>query len=299
MNLVRYIAYSFAVIGVLYFCSGCEVKLEREGIPLWLGIQLETDTSCSADSWLANQQLNEQYQPQGWTLEIPIFLPENDSSPFRIPSTSEILFSFDRLKSLSSQSCLHFSMQNPFRLRTDQITLEGYTSTIDSVLHTLASSPDKIMLSGFWVQDAIFQEKLLTRFPDWKKRHPASRFYLAARHTTLLSQAIDWTGSYELAIINDAPPDEMYKAHFRQVNRALSAKAFEYNKTLFIAQTNILGDNKLLLYKNQLRFWDDAVQVEGLIINSLYCQSSLADSTTRFGLARDKELLEYLSGERD
>jgi hypothetical protein len=114
-----------------------------------------------------------------------------------------------------------------------------------------------------------------------------------------LSQAIDWTGSYELAIINDAPPDEMYKAHFRQVNRALSAKALEYNKTLFIAQTNILGDNKLLLYKNQLRFWDDAVQVEGLIINSLYCQSSLADSTTRFGLARDKELLEYLSGERD
>lgn len=299
MKQLHFIIFAFTLLGLCFLSTGCEVKLERENIPLWLGIQLETDTSCTEDSWLANQQLQSLYPVKGWTIEVPIFLPENDSSTPRIPETSAILISLNRLASLSSQSCLHFSMQNPYRLLSDQIAIDTYISLIHGILDTLPFSPDKIMFSGFWIQEKELQQTLLSHFPTWQKAHVSSRFYLAGRYNTLISGIVDWNGSHDIAIINDAPPDEIFKAHFRKVNQALGAKALEHNKAIFIAQTNILGDNKLLLYKNQLRFWDEAVQVEGLTINSLYCQSSLADSSTRFGLARARELLGYLSGERD
>jgi hypothetical protein len=215
-----------------------------------------------------------------------------------MPSHHEIKLTLTRLEPLTVQTCLHFSLQNPFRVRGNQIQFNRYSSQIDSILAILPFSPDKLMFSGFWIQDSAFQQALIQQFPKWKKRHPHSTCYIAGRHESLLADVIDWEGNYELAVIHDAPPDEVFKPYFRKVNGALSEKALKHNRSLFIAQSNLLGEQKLLLFKNQLRFWDEQVIIEGLTINSLYCTSSLADSSTRFGLAKDKHLVEYVKNRR-
>lgn len=282
----------FAAICMAYM--GCEVKLERENIPLWLGIQLEPEASCSATSWEANEKIHERFHAVGWVIEVPVFIPAHDSNRIRIPAYQEINRSLANFRNLSVQTCLHFSLQNPFRIQADGLAQAKYIQLIEGYLQKLAYPPEKLMFSGFWIQEKAFQQALRNQFPSWKATLPATTFYLAGRHESLLSDLIDWDENYELAVIHDAPPDEMYKPYFREINQALSKKALAHNKSLFIAQSNLLGDQKLLLYKNQLRFWDESVKLEGLVINSLYCTSSLADSSTRFGLAKDFALLDYI-----
>lgn len=291
--LFFYLAFVFC-----FTLWGCEVKLERESIPLWIGIQLEPDTTCLAQSWQANKQIHATYHPEGWVIEVPIFIPNDDSASIRIPSHEEINLALIRMKTLSVQTCLHFSLQNPFRKKEADISHDTYTRLIDQLLPSLPYSPGKLMFSGFWIQEKAFQEALIEKFPTWKSALPQTSLYIAGRHQSLLSEVIDWEGDYELAVIHDAPPDQVYKPYFRKVNHALSEKAIKHGRHLFVAQSNILGGQKLLLFKNQLRFWDEELELDGLVINSLYCTSSLADSSTRFGLAKDLDLLEYVKSGR-
>ncbi len=282
----------FAVF--LLLLASCEVRLEREAIPLWLGIQLETESSCSAETWQANAEIQELYQAHGWTVEIPIFIPLADSLPIRYPDSLAIVSAFQEMKNISPHIALHFLLQNPFSINEDQIPTSSYLQIVDSILTLLPYSPEKLLFSGYWIQAPGMRTTMLQQFPNWKKQLPTTEIYLAGRPDLLLSESISWDSNYELAVKYDAPPDEQFKPHFRSVNQTLSAKALAHKKKIFIAQTNILGDQKLLLFKNQLRFWEDNVELEGLTINSLYCTTSLADSSTRFGAAKDKDFLEYL-----
>jgi hypothetical protein len=63
---------------------------------------------------------------------------------------------------------------------------------------------------------------------------------------------------------------------------------------LFIYRANIIGPEATLQVKNRLRFWPDSTQISGICINSIYPTIAARDSTTYYGLAKDKELFVFL-----
>ena len=84
------------------------------------------------------------------------------------------------------------------------------------------------------------------------------------------------------------------KPHFREVNQELSILLKKHQKPALIVHSNLLGEQQLLLFKNQLRFWDEDIDLMGIVLNSLYCELSLADTSTYFALGHNDDFQSFL-----
>lgn len=90
--------------------------------------------------------------------------------------------------------------------------------------------------------------------------------------------------------------DGDHKAYARQWHTQASALARQSGQPVFLAQTNLLGENRLLQLKNHLRFWPRDVELKGLVLNTIYPTPSVLDSSSQFGLAHERELIAWLRG---
>jgi len=270
----------------------CERKLERENVPIWLSIQLDVRDACEEQAWAKNDSLHQLIKPKGWIVEIPFLFSAEGSQGVLTPDSTAIAEAIFQLQSLNSQLGIHFLLENPHNLVLDAIHADESLAILYQQLTEILPFNGKIFISGLWMQRDIFRKKLLELLPHWQQAFPNVHFVPSGRAPVLFSPSFPWQTSKTIGIIYDSPADEQFKPHFRALNRQLSERAGP--NELFILQSNLLGTQKSLLYKNQLRFWSAETSLRGIVINSLYCTHSLADSSSRFGMAQDRDLIELL-----
>lgn len=98
----------------------------------------------------------------------------------------------------------------------------------------------------------------------------------------------------ELAI--DYPPaaDDNPKPFSRAQNTLVAQLADSLQKPVFIFRANIMGEQQAEQFQNRLRFWPDQVQLNGVVVNSLYARIPMLDSTSYYGLADNPEFSAFL-----
>lgn len=174
-----------------------------------------------------------------------------------------------------------------------------------------ATHPDSVVGFGLAArrQHTYLWAKLLNANP----RHPPAlavaglnfgakakqaRVYLAHPTLFLHAQPADSLApdpySPCLAIAATGALDGDHKAYARQWHTQASALARQSGQPVFLAQTNLLGEDRLLQLKNHLRFWPKRVALQGVVLNTLYPTPSVLDSTSQFGLAHDREFIAWL-----
>ena len=63
---------------------------------------------------------------------------------------------------------------------------------------------------------------------------------------------------------------------------------------MYVSHANVIGEEKTLQFKNKTRFWDAEVAVSGIVLNTIFGQSILSDTSRYFGAKQDAELQAYL-----
>lgn len=105
-----------------------------------------------------------------------------------------------------------------------------------------------------------------------------------------------WESCDEIGIFYQTSIEQNDKVYAREWNEKLSALARKEKKPLFVAQANLIGENKLIQLENRLRFWDQDVALKGLVVNNIFPIPAVCDTNTYFGLAKDTEIVEFLKG---
>ena len=70
--------------------------------------------------------------------------------------------------------------------------------------------------------------------------------------------------------------------------------AMQKEKPLMILRTNLLGEKKYKEFLLQLSYWPKEVQLEGINLNTLYCETAFLDEESPFALAKEESLKRYL-----
>jgi hypothetical protein len=284
------------MIGIFCCCLlACQPQLERQGVPLVLGIQLDANSACSLTSWQKNSSLRQQFPQASWLVELPIHLPEKQGQPPRMASLGAFQQAMDSLAGWEVPLYLHVLLENPFRWQKDSIPWDNLATKLEPYLLSFwDAAGQEVFFSGIWVEEKRSREKWSKQLQGWQTQGLALRTALAGRPEVLLDSAFSWPSGQVIGIINDAPADLAYKPYFRRRNRALSQKALATGSPLLILQSNLYGNDRLLLFKNQLRFWHEEVELLGITVNSLYCHNALAEPSPRYGLQAEQELKAYL-----
>jgi hypothetical protein len=98
----------------------------------------------------------------------------------------------------------------------------------------------------------------------------------------------------EISIIYEIPPEQNYKSIALQIHPQICKLADSLNKPIAIRASNLLEKDKLLQLKNQLRFWKGNTTVIAVHLNTIYDTPSVLDSETRFGIAKDTSLINFI-----
>jgi hypothetical protein len=246
-----------------------------------------------------NTQVNDAFGLSGWMVEIPQHvygLNEPTPPAFRYydPLTIDSL-----VKTTGDAGIpygLAFRLQNSRNFPDEKIDFHLMLTDVSGILlRTEPYPPQYIVFLGLWTENTEgqsllsgFVESVRTDFPAFKGQ---IIFGLQAHR---IPEHFDWCTPDLIGIVYHSPPNLDFKSHFRRINQVLGKKLAEEGKPAFILQSNLLGDDKVLLFKNQIRFWPHHARVEGIVLNTLYCDLSLKDTATRFALGNDPGFQSYL-----
>lgn len=292
MHLVKiYLSLFGIVMGTL----SCSVNLERPGVEVWMG--LTVDKHCSASNVIQDTTLNREYGISGWLFEFPFFIAEPDrESTFRYYETHLLDTLLPVLQADSIPYGLAFDLQNPKDFSTTYTRIDEYLTDVSGILlRTKDYAPDHIIFMGEFIHPEI-RNTALQNFVDQLREElyqfDGSVIY-AAKSEDLIGD-FDWDTPDKVGIIFQPPPDEMYKPYFRQINRRISDSLIAHNKSAMIVRSNLMGEDKALQLRNQLRFWSEEVDIESIVLNTVYCQFSLSDTAGYFSASKDRELQRFL-----
>lgn len=283
---------------VLMLLLACRPPLERPDVPLWAGLRLEQD--CSDIRFERDLELFDTHGLSGWMIEVPFTLQEEGvRSGFKYYEAHALDTLIPHLSARHIPYGLHFVVENPRRIPLAHAHATHCFTDISGMLLRVREQgypPDFLAFSGAFLDSSFsqgsfrpFLQQLLQAFPQH-----APRLILAGTKEELARGQELLPLADVLGIVYREPPDLAYKPHFRALNARFSQLLAQLNKPAFIVQSNLVGNQKLLLLKNQLRFWEAGVQLRGLVLNSIYCEFSLADSNSHFGLAREGEIQGFI-----
>jgi hypothetical protein len=84
------------------------------------------------------------------------------------------------------------------------------------------------------------------------------------------------------------------KAYARLMHPKLDSIADRLGKPVFITSANLLGPEKLLQYRNLLRFWPKN-RLKILVFNTIYAFSPLSDSQSQYAWQSDEALIDEIA----
>ncbi|RMG19634.1 MAG: hypothetical protein D6730_21230, partial [Bacteroidetes bacterium] len=250
--------------------------------------------------FIRDLDLYHEYRLSGWMIEIPFQLhPLSPQSSFKYYETHELDTLLPILRKHQLPYSLAFTVENPRNVPLAQASIDPYFTDISGMLLRCMKAryfPRYLIFMGELCKPAFSKGKLPGFLAQVKQEFKGfeGEIVLAATPAEWLDSDYLWPLAEVVGICYREPPELEYKPYFMRINRQLSQKLIQYQKPALIVQTNLVGGRKLLLFKNQLRFWDEQTELRGIVLNSLYCEFPLADQHTHFGLAGEQEFKQYL-----
>jgi hypothetical protein len=124
----------------------------------------------------------------------------------------------------------------------------------------------------------------LTSAPKYYASHPDEALRLPI-----------WPAFDGIAISYRPPSDSNWKRACRVWHTQLSHLADSLQKPILQSHANLIGDDKVVQFKNRLRFWAPNVVLKGLVLNSIYSVSVFSDQRVDyFSFVQDEAMLETL-----
>lgn len=289
-------SYLKCIVLGCWVLAACTPQLEREGVPLLAGINL--DPGCGTGAMEHNWETYQTYDLSGWMIEIPFRVSPDPKNPvFTYYATHTLDTLLPQLQAHSSPYSLAFSLEKPPGMPMPQVRMETYLTDISGILlRTVSYPPRQLVFMGAFIDEASRLEKVRDFLIQLKTGFPAFQGEIVfAGYPDQLTTDFDWETPDVIGIRHQAPAHQNYREYFRTQHQQISEQLLAHHKPALIVQSNLLGEDKLLLLKNQLRFWHDSVAIQGIVLNTLYCRMSLTDSSSYYSLTKEADVLEFLS----
>lgn len=259
-------------------------------VPVMLAMRLSSE--CSIREISRNIEVYRKYPLQNFVIEVPLrTLPEQE---FRYYETSTLDTLIFLLRSYDIPYSLAFFLQEEKHIVMEQVEpdiplmdMSGY------LLRTEAYPPKQLIIMESMLQISTLKDFVMELRRDFTAF--SGDIVFAASPEFLQSMRFDWETPDAVGVIYAPPLDQSYPKYFKEVNEAVSIKAEKYNKSVLICQANIIGDDKLELFRAELRFWSKDIYLKGIILNALDCNIPLMESGSIFSLAEDEAFLQYLA----
>lgn len=288
-------SYPAYIFFACYLLTACTPQLEREGVPLLAGINL--DQGCGKAVMEHNWETYQAYDLAGWMIEIPFRVDPDPVNPvFTYYSTHTLDTLLPQLQAYSSPYSLAFSLEKPPGMPMPQVRMETYLTDISGILlRTAPYPPRQLVFMGAFIDEASRLKKVRDFLLQLETDFPAFQGEIVfAAYPDQLTADFDWETPDVIGIRHQAPAHQNYREYFRAQHQQISEQLLAHHKPALIVQSNLLGEDKLLLLKNQLRFWHDSVAIQGIVLNTLYCRMSLTDSSSYYSLTESEDVLEFM-----
>ncbi len=276
----------------------CSEPLERQHVPVFAGISIDSTAACPMATLTENRSIQVEAKLDGWSVEIPMLIRTDDLSNSFVYYEGHTLDTLIHL--LQEQNIpyfLNFFLQNPFSYKPEEISTDKYLTDVSGLLLRASDYPPEVIgFMGSFLDQNLMGDKLQVLVAELRKALPlfSGQIVYAGVPEVLERAEFDWNTPDAIGVVYLPPEPDEIKPHFREINQHLSTLLQRHQKPVYILQSNLVGDEKLIVFKNQLRFWNDAVDLQGIVLNSLYCHISLSDSTSPFSLKGDQAFGTYL-----
>ena len=291
MELWRLSIYLLCV-GLL---GGCSTPPERQDVPVLAGITLNEE--CQLEQLVSGLELFDEFGLEGWLLEFPMYMhPIDEASDFRYYEKHTLDTIIHVFKSRSYPYSLAFNLENPKNYPTARINLTNYLLDISAVLlRTQAYPPSQLVFMGEFLNSDIMEDKLSSFIENIRSELSGFKGQIVyAMFPYQFDELNDWTTPDRIGVRYHESPEEDLRKYYFKINRAMSKHLSKHEKEVFIAQSNLMGEDKLEIFKNQLRFWENEVELSGIVLNSLNCKMALTDTGAFFALGEDDAFKDFL-----
>jgi hypothetical protein len=284
-----------ALASLVYFA--CQ-PLERPNVPVLHGLRLEMPPNNLSD---CAEKLKNDFTARELSVELMVVADSGTGLPkisrTSLVEVSRLILGLQRY-GFSYTIQLHHSNFRPLFFPDQKINAETWFTAYEKeireeLLPRLASAKVNRLSLGTYYEpiesetkhwQALFQSvRRVTKIP---------LLYVASVERA--GQIRFWQSCDEIGIFYQTSIEQNDKVYARKWNEKLSALALKEKKPLFIAQANLIGENKQIQLENRLRFWDENVSLNGLVVNNIFPIPAVCDTNAYFGLGQDAELLEYL-----
>lgn len=257
--------------------------------PLWIGIRL-TD-GCNISVITKNLETFRKYDFTRFIIEIPLNTVSESSFRYYEKNTIDTLIFL--LRSYEIQYGIAFYLQeNPKVQLSDSDPETPLTDVSGYLLRTEMYPPREIifmedMLKLPHINDLV--KDIHTEFSAFK-----GSIVYAASPAFLASSRLDVVTPDVLGVVYEPPLDEGYRAYFKDVNTKISNLCAHTGKPIIVVQSNLVGENRIELLREEMRHWRKGTEPKGIVLNSLECASPLLDSSLSDNLADDDAFLRFL-----
>lgn len=285
---------ALALLAMVVACG----PIEQQQVPMWLGLRLNrtVDLATFSQDLAALQQ----YKAQGLSIEL-LVEPDSTGLPrlspmslqewarvqpllLRQPVPLTLVFTHDQFQPLLAR----------WDHRSRQPWFAQYRQQLLGFLHTLPKplQPYRVVVANRFDRIAHYRQEWDTLLLALRPHTKALLTYAA--HLPEADRFHSWQHCDEVAVNYSDVDVDNQKALAQDRNPQLARLAQRYGKPIFIANANLIGDQKLLKLKNRLRFYGET-PLSGLTLNNLFPQTVLTDTNAHFlGLQHQPEVLAFL-----
>ncbi|MEM8899661.1 MAG: hypothetical protein AAGC85_16220 [Bacteroidota bacterium] len=285
------------VIGLLLLAS-CSQWNVRKDVPVGIGITL--DEGCDSTSIQNTVASVKELNADVLLVEIPFQVEElqsfENASDFKYYESHPLEYLLEMLKEDSISYQLSFVLENPQRKSTDQVNLGDYFSEISGILlRSNAYKPFRISFYGEFFQDdesILALNKFVQQVREAIPSVQGNIYY--GVQAELLDETFEWEVPDGISLVYVPGSFEGKAKHYYELNKRVGELAVAKEKPLMILRTNLLGDRKYKEFLLQLSYWPEEVRLEGINLNTLYCETAFLDEESPFALAKEFSLKRYL-----
>lgn len=260
------------------------LDLERADVDLHYGIRYDQESSAEAFP----KNISDNDLPSALLVEVPVQADSNG-----LPSIPALNFAPLAETGATDLHLAFGSITDTLLFPEDQSELApDWFPNLLQVLDTFlqSCSPKKVILGNYWEQTLDFEEEWKLLLEELKKKYPQVEFGLG---WVAAASIPDFVGAGDFLAL-EYPPLNEPKREAMSLNQELGGRALELGLPVYVYRANLMGKDKPDQLRNILRFWPDEVEVQGVVLNSIYDRIPSLDSSSYFGIVRDQPLQDFL-----
>ncbi|MDX2246278.1 MAG: hypothetical protein SF052_05860 [Bacteroidia bacterium] len=277
------------------FVFACTSHPELQNVPVFAGVTI--DQNCGSSVVIDNLDTYKEFKLKSWLIEFPFTLSaRHTGSDFRYYEIHTIDTLVNVFKAEQTPYILSFPLENPQNYPLKNARITHYLTDVSGILlRTNEYPPSAVVFSGIWMDPAFHGEDLKRFIAELKTSFEVfSGDIIFAGFPHELMGDFDWESPDVIGIRYHEPTDDNLDVYYAELNSQIAAHLIDCQKPAMIIHSNLFGDRKLDLFRRQLSFWPDSVEIKGIALNSLHCEMSLSGTNSFFSLSEDHAFQAFL-----